>query len=227
MRITFYAHACFRLETPGLVVVTDPYRPGRANRGSGLARIDEPADLVIMSSSTDRFHADPSHILGDPVVVDSMTLPAGGAVVCGLHITPFPTRESLTFDFGRDPDANAMALFELGGIRVLHMGDVGNALPRDDIEALRGKVDVMFALAGAHATIALDDLDAAIAAIGPRVIIPMHCWHPDGILDIEPVETFLGRHPAGMITRVGGPSITIEPDSLPDAARIVVLEPSR
>jgi L-ascorbate metabolism protein UlaG (beta-lactamase superfamily) len=81
--------------------------------------------------------------------------------------------ERYTFDFGRDPDANALYLFTLGGIRVLHMGDIGNPVSPAYLDALRGNVDLLLALAGAHATIALDDLDAAIAAIQPRAIIPM------------------------------------------------------
>ncbi|MBV8901550.1 MAG: MBL fold metallo-hydrolase, partial [Verrucomicrobia bacterium] len=28
MKITFYAHASFRLEADGLTVITDPYTPG-------------------------------------------------------------------------------------------------------------------------------------------------------------------------------------------------------
>ena len=68
MKITFYAHASFRLESPSVAVVTDPYTPVV----SGFAPIDEPADLVVMSSSTDRFHSDPSHVRGDPVVIDAL-----------------------------------------------------------------------------------------------------------------------------------------------------------
>ena len=45
LNITFYAHASFRLETPEVSVVTDPYTPGL----SGFDPIDEAADLVIMS----------------------------------------------------------------------------------------------------------------------------------------------------------------------------------
>ena len=72
--MTFYAHASFRLEADGLAVVTDPYTPG-PKPGSGFDPIDEPADLVIMSSSMDSFHSDPSHVRGDPVVVDALELP--------------------------------------------------------------------------------------------------------------------------------------------------------
>ncbi|WP_102126278.1 MBL fold metallo-hydrolase [Deinococcus planocerae] len=230
MKITFYAHASFRLEADGLAVVTDPYTPG-PKPGSGFAPIDEPADLVIMSSSTDTFHSDPSHIRGDPAVVDALELPPEGATVKGVEIRPFPAMESLTFDFqgefGRHPDANALYLFTLGGLRVLHLGDTGNPVPPEHLGALRGNVDILLALAGAHATIALGDLDAAIEAIDPRVVIPMHYHSPRGWLQIEPVETFLSRYPGDMITRVGGPSLEITPGTLPGRRHIFVLEQSR
>lgn len=230
MKITFYAHASFRLEADGLSVITDPYTPG-PKPGSGFGPIGESADLVIMSSSTDTFHSDPSHVPGDPVVVDALDLPPQGRVVKGVEIRPFPAMESLTFDFqgefGRHPDANALYLFTLGGLRVLHLGDTGNPIPPEHLEALRGNVDILLALAGAHATIAYDDLDAAIREIRPRVIIPMHYFHPRGWLQIEPVESFLSRYPDEMVTRMGGPTLEVTPETLPAEPHIYVLEQSR
>jgi L-ascorbate metabolism protein UlaG (beta-lactamase superfamily) len=226
VKIRFYAHASFRLEVDGFAVITDPYTPGPQN--SGFDPIDEPADVVIMSSATDPFHSDPSHVRGDPTVVNALELPPEGAEARGLHVRTFPAMESMTFDFGRDPDANAMYLFTLGGVRVLHMGDIGNPISREHLDALHGKVDLLFALAGAHATIALDYLDAAIDAIGPRVVIPMHYFSPRGVLDIEPVDTFLERRPADSVTWVNGSELELTPESLPaEAPRIYVLEQSR
>jgi L-ascorbate metabolism protein UlaG (beta-lactamase superfamily) len=226
VKIKFYAHASFRLEADGLVVITDPYTPGPQN--SGFDPIDEAADVVIMSSATDAFHSDPSHVRGDPTVVNALELPSEGANVRGLHIRPFPAMESMTFDYGRDPDANAMYLFMLGGLRVLHMGDIGNPVPQEHLEALRGNVDLLFALTGAHATIALDDLDAAIDVVGPRAVIPMHYYSPRGVLHIEPVDTFLERHEAQSVTRVGGSELELTPEALPARApHIYVLEQSR
>lgn len=229
MKIRFYAHASFRLEGGGLSVVTDPYTPAR----SGFRPIDEPADIVIMSSASDSFHSDPSHVTGDPVVVNALEIPPGGREVKGLMIRSFPAMESLTFDFQkhsqRDPDANALYLFELDGVRVLHMGDIGNPVAPEHLEALAGQVDLMLALTGAHATIALDDLDRAIAAIRPRAVIPMHYYNPKGVLDIEPVETFLERVPPESITRVGGCEMEIDRSELPQVGRprVFVLEQSR
>jgi len=225
MELTFYAHASFRLVADGVAVITDPYQPGP--EGSGFAPIDEPADLVIMSSTTDRFHSDPSHILSEPTIVDALALPPEGATVHGVPIHPFPAMENLNYDFGRDPDANAMYLFTIGGVRVLHMGDIGNPIPPEQLAALRGQVDLLLALAGGRATIALDALDAAIATIGPRVIIPMHYYSPRGVLKILPVDEFLARQPAETIVRVGGPHLTLTPETLPATPQIYLLEQSR
>lgn len=229
MKITFYAHASFRLEAGGLTVVTDPYTPAK----SGFTPIDEPADIVVMSSATDDFHSDPSHVRGAPTVINALELPPEGTALRGLSIRPFPAYESLTFDFqaaaGRDPDANALYLLEFGGLRVLHMGDIGNPVAPEHLAALHGQVDILLALTGAHATIALEDLDRAIAAIAPRAIIPMHYFSPRGVLKIEPVERFTERFPPEAVTRVGGPVLELTPETLPPpgAPHVYVLEQSR
>ncbi len=88
-------------------------------------------------------------------------------------------------------------------------------------------MDVLLALAGAHATIALDDFDRAISAIAPRIVIPMHYWHPRGVLKIEPIERFLQRHPEKLISRRNGPSLTIDPDHLLATSQIIVLDQAR
>ncbi len=230
MKIKFYAHACFRLEAGGLAVITDPYTPGPGH--SGFDPIEEAADVVIMSSATDDFHSDPSHVRGEPVVVNALELPPEGTEVRGIPIRSFRAYESKTFDyqseFGRDPDANALYHFTLGGLRVLHMGDIGNPVAREHLDALRGQVDILLALTGEHATIALDDLDDAIKTIGPRVVIPMHYFNPRGVLKIEPVERFLDRLPPESVTRVGGPELDLTPETLPsDAPHVYVLEQSR
>lgn len=227
MRVTFYAHASFRLEGDGIAVVTDPYTPGAA--ASGFDPIDEAADVVIMSSATDRFHSDPSHVRGDPIVVNALDVPPEGIATAGLLIRAFPAFESLTFDYRtRDPDANALYHFTLGGVRVLHMGDLGNPLAAEHVEALRGEVDLLFALAGEHATIGLDDLLPAIEAIGPRFVVPMHYYSPRGRLAIEPVERFLARVPETSITRVGASEVEIGPETASAAPfRVLVLDESR
>lgn len=229
MKIKFYAHASFRFEADGIAVITDPYTPGR----SGFEPIHEPADLVIMSSRTDDFHSDPSHIEGKPFVVNALELPPEGAVVRGVPIRGFEAYESRTFDYqgerGRDADANALYHFTLGGLRVLHMGDLGNPVDPAQLDALAGEVDILLALTGEHATIALDDLDKAIGAIRPRVVIPMHYWHERGVLKIEKVDRFLERFPTRQVTRLDTSEFEITPETLPPRGemRVVVFQQAR
>lgn len=225
MKIKFYAHASFRLEGDGLAVITDPYTPGP--EVSNFDPINEPADIVIMSSAVDRYHSDPSHILGDPVVVNALEIPEAGTTVKGLNITRFPAQESLTWDYGRDPDDNAMYYFTLGGVRILHLGDIGNPLAPEHQKALAGQVDVMFALTGDNSTIGLDDLQSAIEAINPRIIIPMHYKVPRGRLNILPVTAFTDRYDQADITWVGGSELTLTPDMLPAQQHLYVLDQCR
>jgi len=163
-----------------------------------------------------------------------LILPPECRTVKGIRVNSFPATESLTFDYrteyGRDPDANALYHFTLGGLRFLHMGDIGTAVPQGHLDALKGKVDVLLALTGDHATIALDDLVDAITQIGPRAVIPMHYYSSRGVLKIEPVETFTARLPADRVTWVGATSMTLTPELLPTVGappQIYVLEQSR
>jgi L-ascorbate metabolism protein UlaG (beta-lactamase superfamily) len=226
VQIQFYAHACFRLESPAVAIVTDPYTPGPG--ASNFTKINEPADIVIMSSAVDRFHSDPTHILGDPDVVNAVEVPPEGVVVRGVPVQAFRTMESSTFDYGeREAQANAMYWFELDGVRCFHMGDLGNAVSKEHVNQLRGKVDVMFALTGGEPTISLPDLVEAIEAIGPRVVIPMHYYSPTGVLQILPVESFTELYPTENVTWMAISELTVEAEHLPDSLQIYVLQQSR
>lgn len=47
-----------------------------------------------------------------------------------------------------DPVENAMYRFELGGVSILHLGDLGNPLTGEQLARLRGRVDILLALTG-------------------------------------------------------------------------------
>jgi D-alanine-D-alanine ligase len=130
-------------------------------------------------------------------------------------------------------------VFEAAGLRVGPYVAVTDRQWRNDPESVRKRVDLLGfpvfvkpARAGSSMGISkvdsLDDLDAAIEAIGPRAVIPMHYYSPRGVLDIEPVDAFLERHPTDSMTRVSGPDLELTPESLPAETPIIyVLEQSR
>src|SRR5919106_1507768 len=190
MKIKWYGHACFSIQGDDTVIVSDPYTPEVA----GLNPVDEPAEVVVMSSATDRFHSDASMVPGDPKILNALEIADTGPVeVNDVVFEALPTMESLTHK--ENPDENAIYRFELEGVSILHMGDLGNPLTDEQLARLRGKVDILLALTGGPPTIELEDLDRAIEEIKPSVVIPMHYLIPKLKLDILPLEAFTSRYP--------------------------------
>jgi L-ascorbate metabolism protein UlaG (beta-lactamase superfamily) len=72
------------------------------------------------------------------------------------------------------PGQNGMYRFEMDGIRIAHMGDVGNPLTRCADQDFFEDVDVLLALAGGYLTIELPDLMEMIHRVRPKLVIPMH-----------------------------------------------------
>ena len=221
MKIKWYGHACFRIEGDDIVIVTDPYTPEVA----GLDPVDEPANVVVMSSATDRFHSDASMVPGDPKILNALQISGRGPVeVNNVVFEALPTMESLKHK--ESPDENAIYRFELEDISILHLGDLGNPLTDEQLALLRGRVDILLALSGGPPTIELDDLQRAIEEIRPRVVIPMHYRIPKLKLDILPLEAFTSRYPEEAVTRVGATEVKFSFDTLPRTLRIYVLEPA-
>jgi L-ascorbate metabolism protein UlaG (beta-lactamase superfamily) len=221
VKIKWYGHACFRIEGGGVSIVTDPYTPEVA----GLDPVDEPADVVIMSSATDKFHSCSSMVPGDPRVLNALEIARTDPVEAGgVVLEALPTMESLAHK--ESPDENAIYRFELEGVRVLHLGDLGNPLTEEQLGLLRGNVDVLLALTGGPPTIELEDLDLAIEEIEPRVVIPMHYRIPKLRLDILPLEAFISRYPEETIFRVESTEVEFSPHTLPRTLRVYVLEPA-
>ncbi len=221
MRIKWYGHACFRIEGDGVAIVTDPY----TSEAAGLDPVDEPADVVVMSSATDKFHSDASMVPGDPKILNALEIARREPVeVNGVVFEALPVMESL--EHKESPEENAIYRFELEDMSILHLGDLGNPLTDEQLARLRGRVDILLALTGGPPTIELEDLDRAIEEIGPRIVIPMHYQIPKLKLDILPLEAFTSRYPEDVVTRVGATDVELSFGTLPRTLQIFVLEPA-
>jgi L-ascorbate metabolism protein UlaG (beta-lactamase superfamily) len=219
VKLTFYAHACFRLDGSGLAIVTDPYTPEEA----GPPPVPEPADVVVMSSALDPAHSCPEQVPGTPRVVNALdAIERPVELGEGAALSAVAASEGYDRD---DPRQNAIYWLTLDGVTVCHLGDVGNPLMEAQLAPLRGRVDVLLALAGAGQTIALPDLDRAIEEIGPRVVVPMHYRTPRIRYDLGRLDDFLARHTGEPVERRGSSELELTPDTLPPERTIVVLEP--
>ena len=174
MKLKWYGQASFLITAEdGTMIVTDPYTP----ETSGYSPVKEEADIVIRSSDNNSFHCRADLVPGHPIVITALDLARGAKQQTEKGIT-FYAIESMEALNHRDhnPESNGMYCFNVDGVSIGHMGDVGNPLNEAQIDFFKG-VDVLLALAGGHPTIELDDLMTVIDRVQPKLVVPMHFRH--------------------------------------------------
>lgn len=220
MRITWYGHAAFLIETEGLRLIIDPYRSPDAG---GYEPIDEPADLVVISHENDRYHSHLGQIVPPFDLIRALEIPPGGQSYRGLRfeaIHVFENAEKLP------EDEVAIIHFRAEGLHVVFLGDLGHPLDESELAPIRG-ADIVLAAAGGPPTLDFSDIPPLLQALNARLILPMHYKTPKINLNIQPVERFLQCLPEIPVERPGTATIDVQQESLPAQAKIVVLDHCR
>ena len=217
MRITWYGHAAFLIETEGQRIILDPFSPS-----SGYDPIDEPADILAMSQDDDRFHSHAESVQGNPTVLIGRDMSGEPAVVNGVTFRAVPVWE----DADRTKNKHGMFVIEAEGLRLTHLGDLGHALNDEEMAAIAG-TDILLALAGGIHTIALESLADLIDTLKPRIIIPMHYQTGKVLLDIKTLDAFLAHIPAEIVDRRDETWLEVTRDTLPASPRVIVLKHAR
>ncbi|ABD54969.1 MBL fold metallo-hydrolase [Jannaschia sp. CCS1] len=223
MEITWFGHAAFKLtDAEGVSVITDPYTPD----GVGYPPIRETADAVIISSDDDSAHCRHDLIPGAPPFVNALEIAKNGGKgeVAGLAVAAIEAAEWDHHPEHAVPGQNGMYRFEMDGLKIAHMGDVGNPLTQAQQDFF-ADTDVLLALAGGYLTIELPDLMEMIHRVQPRLIIPMHfrtlTYKPRNTMWIE---SFLANFRDDAVDFVCDHTAQITKDDLPDTTRVMVLD---
>ena len=171
MKLTWYGHSCFLVETADGSVVFDPYSPGSV---PGLTLPPLTADAVSCSHG----HHDHGYAAG-------VTL-SGKTPGFTLRTVPcFHDEKS-----GALRGENRIAVLEAEGLRLVHLGDLGHPLSTEQREAV-GRPDVLLIPVGGYFTIDAGTAAEVVRALRPRITIPMHYRGPSfGYEVIGPVEDF-------------------------------------
>ena len=156
MRITWYGHACFKIETAQGSVVFDPYEDGRVPGYAPLPR-NLSADAVLCS-----------HQHRDHGAVERVAF-SGQAPAFGVET--FSTYHDEVK--GEKRGENTIHVLSAEGMRLAHMGDIGCELTTEQSTALNG-VDVLLIPVGGFYTIDAAQAKTMADAINARVVIPMH-----------------------------------------------------
>lgn len=215
MRLTFFGHAAFLIETAQQRIITDPY-----SSQIGYAPINEVADIVTLSHHNPVYHSCLTELEGDYQIVNGLKILETGALIGDVSFEAVEVFEELP-----DEGPNAMVCIQSEGLRILHMGDCG-ILPPAETLAKCGRVDVLLALAGGPPTIELPDLVKLIEMLQPRIVVPMHFGVPELSMSALPVEEFEDVWGSPIVRYEGG-SLEISPENLPDERQLHVLTPTR
>ena len=172
MKLTWYGHACFRMETEGGSIVFDPYSPGSV---PGVELPPLSAELCFCS-----------HEHGDHYYPQAVKLTKRAADVGVVQVPSFHDGEG-----GAKRGKNTITLIEADGLRAAHLGDLGHVLTDDQVQAL-GRVDVLMIPVGGFFTIDAKEASQVVRQLKPRIVIPMHYKGADFGFDvISTVDEFL------------------------------------
>ena len=220
MRIKWYGHASFLIETNGVRIVTDPYNPAIVP----FRPITESADIVIRSSDDDGGHNYAEMISGDPIIVTGTEITDGGVTHSGIQFNAVAVKEHSEHPTHEIPIDNSMYTIRSEDLCIGHMGDVGHELSEEQINALRD-CDVLLALTGGFPTIDLDELDIAIQAINPRVILPMHYAINNVDLGMHKIDAFTKRFSPDEVQDLDNNDINITKENIQNLKKVILLEP--
>lgn len=221
MKIKWYGHASFIVTaSDGTSVITDPYTP----ETSGYQAIPDHPDIVVTSSLNDSFHDRSDLIGGDPLRINMLEVAREGGEIKAKGLTFQAIESSEMYNHPEhEPDKCAMYRWEMDGISIGHMGDVGNPFTPEEFEFFRG-IDVFLALAGDVPTIRLTDLKQVIDRVQPKLVIPMHFrtlrYKPRNMLWIE---SFLSHFDDDDIDFQSDWEVELSRDDLPPSTRVLAL----
>jgi L-ascorbate metabolism protein UlaG (beta-lactamase superfamily) len=212
MKIKYLAHAAFLITADdGTRIITDPYATAK---DLTYGNIDESADIVTISHDHGD-HNNAAAVKGNPQVVRDTT------TVKGISIKAIPTFHD--DKGGSERGKNNIYCFEVDGIRVCHLGDLGHLLTDNQVAEV-GKVHVLLTPVGGHFTIDAKTAQTVSEQVRARVIIPMHYKTEKIDFPISGLEEFLKDK--DNVTRLGTSEVVFTRADFPASPTITVLQPS-
>lgn len=192
MRIIWNGHACFTLASGDYRLVLDPY----------TLEVYPPLSVEADEALCSHGHRDHDH-------VESVTFRKGG-------VSPFRVQKMSVFHDGEQGalrGKNTVHIIDGEGLRVVHCGDLGHLLSREQLDTL-GRVDLLLIPVGGYYTIDAAEAKAVVDAVAPRIAVPMHYRHGEfGLRPVGEVEEFLRLFDRTDIRRLDTNEFTLTADT--------------
>lgn len=91
---------------------------------------------------------------------------------------------------GEARGSNNIFVFQLEGIRIAHLGDLGHTFTNQQLENL-GSIDILLIPLGGTYTIGYQEANIILDQLQPRIAIPMHYKTPTLRYQLDSLELFL------------------------------------
>jgi L-ascorbate metabolism protein UlaG (beta-lactamase superfamily) len=202
VEFTWIGHSCYLLTTQnGIRILIDPY-----DESIGYPKHDLQADIVCTSHD----HFDHNHlnmVQGEYILIKE----AGITSHDGIRIQAILTNHDDCG--GAKRGKNLVFLIEADGIRVAHLGDLGE-VPEEPVREALTPLNVLLAPVGGTYTIGPKEARQIANAIKTRVLVPMHYQTPVLRLNKEllPVESLISEARDCGIHKLNQPHFVITPD---------------
>jgi L-ascorbate metabolism protein UlaG (beta-lactamase superfamily) len=181
MDISYLGHSSFRLKGKTGTVVTDPFDPSAV----GLKYSGVEGDIVTISHNHD------DHNKADLVKeVKKVISGPGEYEVMEISIIGFPSYHDNKK--GEEKGKNVIYVYEIDGLRLAHLGDLGHTLSESMVEEI-GDIDILFVPVGGI-TLSPKEALEVVQQIEPYFVIPMHYQMSEAkpvLTNLLPVEKFL------------------------------------
>jgi len=239
MKVKWLGHSAFKFTSDtGTTVITDPYS---AYSGLSYGEIKESADVVTISHEHGD-HNNAAAVQDNPEVVKGegtkWVLPSAVFQTSSVRSSiPDTDKEKQELGYmrfngvatyhddagGSKRGGNNIFCFEIDGIRVCHLGDLGHPLGDKEAAAI-GEVDVVLTPVGGFFTIDAKTATGVCDQLAPKVIIPMHFKNEKCAFPISAVDDFLEGKTG--VSKPGASEVEFKKGNLPATTQIVVLEPA-
>jgi L-ascorbate metabolism protein UlaG (beta-lactamase superfamily) len=209
MHIKWFGHSCFKVTSErGIGVLTDPF-----DSSVGYKMPNADADIVTVSH--DHFdHNFTDAVNGEFELINKIGL---------FHVRDMNIKGIASFhdkSGGKKRGSNIIYVFDVDGIRVCHLGDLGHILGNKELDEIGG-IDVLMIPVGGNFTIDASEAVEVVNQLNPSIIIPMHFKTPAMNFPIDTVEVFLQKMGGG--EKLSSQVLEITRDDLTDRKRICVL----
>jgi len=185
MQIIWKGQSCFQILINGrkngeVRLVIDPF-----DEKIGLKLPKMEADILLVTHE----HYDHSNIKGVPGSPFLISGP-GEYEIKGVYIKGI----SLFHDKSEGKERGKVTAYTIedeDGLRVCHLGDLGQSELTDEQLDLIGDIDVLMIPVGGEYTISAQEASKIIGQIEPKIVIPMHYALPKLNIKLDGIEKFL------------------------------------